>query len=114
MIKLADILLEIEAEPIITDLKNLDDEIKDALENAPKNEVLGTVSLVLAVPGIINAIMKKNMESWRLGSSMRRQLSLPRPARSRRKKPASQSSIRRVAAWGGRHHPRLTRPPPQK
>jgi len=58
MIKLADILLEIEAEPIITDLGNLDDEIKDALENAPKNEILGTVSLVLAVPGIINAIMK--------------------------------------------------------
>jgi hypothetical protein len=58
MIKLADILKEIEAEPVITDLGNLDDEIKKAIENAPKNEIIGTISLVLAVPGIINAIMK--------------------------------------------------------
>jgi hypothetical protein len=58
MIKLADILLEIEAEPVITDLNYLDDEIKKAIENAPKNEIIGTISLVLAAPGIINAIMK--------------------------------------------------------
>lgn len=58
MIKLADILLEIEAEPVITDLNSLDDEIKKAIENAPKTEVIGTISLVLAIPGMINAIMK--------------------------------------------------------
>jgi hypothetical protein len=58
MIKLADILLEIEAEPVIIDLGNLDDEIKNAIKNAPKTEVIGTISLILAAPGMINAIMK--------------------------------------------------------
>jgi hypothetical protein len=58
MIKLADILKEVEAEPVITDLNYLDDEIKKAIENAPKNEVIGTITFALAVPGIINAIMK--------------------------------------------------------
>lgn len=58
MIKLAEILLEIETEPVITDLGNLDDEIKSAIENSPKTEVIGTISLVLAAPGMINAAMK--------------------------------------------------------
>ena len=66
MIKLADILLEIEAEPVITDLNYLDDEIKKAIENAPKNEIIGTISLVLAAPGIINAIMKGG-DMWGFG-----------------------------------------------
>jgi hypothetical protein len=58
MIKLADILLEVEAGPVITDLNYLDDEIKKAIESAPKNEIIGIISLVLAAPSMINAIMK--------------------------------------------------------
>jgi hypothetical protein len=59
MIKLTDLLEEINEDQIdISSLNFLDDEIQKALENAPKNEIIGTVSLVLALPGIINAITK--------------------------------------------------------
>ncbi len=59
MIKLVDILKEINDDQInISDLNNLDDEIKKAIEDSPKNEIIGTVSLVLALPGLINAITK--------------------------------------------------------
>ena len=49
----------------VSDLDKLDDEIKKALEDAskeeaPTNEIVGltTVALVIAIPGIINAITK--------------------------------------------------------
>jgi tetrahydromethanopterin S-methyltransferase subunit H len=59
MIKLSNILKEINEDQIdISALNNLDDEIKKALENAPKNEIIGTVAIVLAIPGIINSITK--------------------------------------------------------
>ncbi len=59
MIKLIDILKEVEQDQIdISALNNLDDEIEKALETAPKNEIIGTISIVLALPGIINAITK--------------------------------------------------------
>lgn len=59
MIKLIDILKEVDQDQIdISALNNLDDEIKNALEDAPKNEIIGTISIVLALPGIINAITK--------------------------------------------------------
>ena len=59
MIKLTDLLEEINEDQIdISSLNFLDDEIQKALENAPKNEIIGTVSLILALPGIINAITK--------------------------------------------------------
>lgn len=59
MIKLIDILKEVEQDQIdISALNNLDDEIEKALETAPKNEIIGTVSIVLALPGIVNAITK--------------------------------------------------------
>jgi hypothetical protein len=59
VIKLIDILKEVEQDQIdISALNNLDDEIEKALETAPKNEIIGTISIVLALPGIINAITK--------------------------------------------------------
>jgi len=59
MIKLTDLLEEINEDQIdISSLNFLDDEIKKALENAPKNEIVVTISLVLALPGIINAITR--------------------------------------------------------
>ena len=59
MIKLTDLLEEINDDQInISPLNSLDNEIKKALENAPKNEIIGTVSLVLALPGIISAITR--------------------------------------------------------
>jgi hypothetical protein len=59
VIKLLDILKEINEDQIdLSALNNLDDEIKKALENTPKNEILGTVSIILALPGIISAIAK--------------------------------------------------------
>jgi hypothetical protein len=59
MIKLTDLLNEINDDQIdVSLLNNLDDEIKRALENAPKNEIIGTISIALALPGIINAITK--------------------------------------------------------
>jgi hypothetical protein len=59
MIKLTDLLKEINEDQIdISSLNFLDDEIQKALENAPKNEIIGTISLALALPGIINAITK--------------------------------------------------------
>jgi hypothetical protein len=59
MIKLIDILKEVEQDQIdLSALNNLDDEIEKALETAPKNEIIGTISIVLALPGIINAITK--------------------------------------------------------
>jgi hypothetical protein len=59
MIKLTDLLEEINEDQIdISSLNFLDDEIQKALENAPKNEIIGTVSLALALPGIISAITK--------------------------------------------------------
>jgi hypothetical protein len=59
MIKLTDLLEEINDDQInISPLNSLDNEIKKALENAPKNEIIGTVSLILALPGLINAITK--------------------------------------------------------
>jgi hypothetical protein len=59
VIKLIDILKEVEQDQIdLSALNNLDDEIEKALETAPKNEIIGTVSIVLALPGIINAITK--------------------------------------------------------
>lgn len=59
MIKLTDLLEEINEDQIdISSLNFLDDEIEKALENAPKNEIVGTISLVLALPGIINAITR--------------------------------------------------------
>ena len=59
MIKLTDLLEEINEDQIdISSLNFLDDEIKKALENAPKNEILGTLSIALALPGIINDITK--------------------------------------------------------
>jgi len=59
MIKLTDLLEEINEDQIdISSLNFLDDEIQKALENAPKNEIIGTVSLALALPGIINAITR--------------------------------------------------------
>ena len=59
MIKLTDLLEEINDDQInISPLNSLDNEIKKALENAPKNEIIGTVSLILALPGIINAITR--------------------------------------------------------
>jgi hypothetical protein len=59
VIKLIDILKEVEQDQIdISALNNLDDEIEKALETAPKNEIIGTVSIVLALPGIVNAITK--------------------------------------------------------
>jgi len=59
MVRLIDILKEINENQIdISDLNILDDEIKKALEDAPKNEIIGTISLALAIPGIVNAITK--------------------------------------------------------
>lgn len=59
MIKLTDLLEEINDDQInISPLNSLDNEIKKALENAPKNEIIGTVSLILALPGLINAITR--------------------------------------------------------
>jgi hypothetical protein len=59
MVRLIDILKEINENQIdISDLNILDDEIKKALEDAPKNEIVGTISLALAIPGTINAITK--------------------------------------------------------
>lgn len=59
MVRLIDILKEINENQIdISDLSSLDDEIRKALEDAPKNEIVGTISLALAIPGIINAITK--------------------------------------------------------
>jgi hypothetical protein len=59
MIKLTDLLEEINEDQIdISSLNFLDDKIQKALENAPKNEIIGTVSLVLALPGIISAITR--------------------------------------------------------
>ena len=60
MIKLIDIIKEVvEGDNLdISDLENLDDELKLAIQNAPENEIIGTVSLVLAAPGLINAITK--------------------------------------------------------
>lgn len=59
MIKLIEILKEVEQDQIdLSALNNLDDEIEKALETAPKNEIIGTISIVLALPGIINAITK--------------------------------------------------------
>ncbi len=59
MIKLTDLLEEINEDQFdISSLDSLDNEIQKALENAPKNEIIGTVSLVLALPGIISAITR--------------------------------------------------------
>jgi hypothetical protein len=59
MIKLTDLLEEINEDQIdISSLNFLDDEIQKALENAPKNEIIGTISIALALPGIISAITK--------------------------------------------------------
>jgi hypothetical protein len=59
MQELAGLLKENPEEQIdISALNNLDDEIKKALENIPKNEIIGTISIALAIPGIINAITK--------------------------------------------------------
>ena len=59
MIKLTDLLEEINDDQInISPLNSLDNEIKKALENAPKNEIIGTVSLILALPGLINVITR--------------------------------------------------------
>jgi hypothetical protein len=59
VIKLIEILKEVEQDQIdLSALNNLDDEIEKALETAPKNEIIGTISIVLALPGIINAITK--------------------------------------------------------
>ena len=59
MIKLIDILKEVEQDQIdLSALNNLDDEIEKALETAPKNEIIGTVSIVLALPGIIMLLQK--------------------------------------------------------
>jgi len=59
MIKLTDILKEVvQDDPDISLLSSLDDEIKQALEDTPQNEIIGTISFALAVPGIVNAIIK--------------------------------------------------------
>jgi hypothetical protein len=59
MIRLLDIVKEIEEDQIdISSLTFLDDEIKKALEDAPKNEIFGTIAFGLALPGIISAITK--------------------------------------------------------
>ena len=59
MISLLEIVREIEEDQIdISSLTFLDDEIKKALEDAPKNEIFGTIAFALAIPGILTAITK--------------------------------------------------------
>lgn len=62
MISLIDILKEVEEEKIdLSALRQLDDEIKKELDSLPKKEIVGTaatVSIMLALPGIVKAIAK--------------------------------------------------------
>jgi hypothetical protein len=65
MIKLSDILLEIETESIdFSPLSRMDDIVKDELEDAqkeePVNEIIGltTGAFLLALPGMVNGIFR--------------------------------------------------------
>jgi len=65
MIKLADILLEIEQPPDFSALATIDDVVEDELKNAqkkeqPVNEIVGltSVAFLLALPGMVNGIFR--------------------------------------------------------
>jgi hypothetical protein len=64
MIKLSDILLEIEQPIDFSLLSQIDDIVKDELEDAqkeqPVNEIVGltTVAFLLALPGMVNGIFR--------------------------------------------------------
>ena len=64
MIKLSDILLEIETKDPFYLLSQIDDIVKDELEDAqkeePVNEIVGltTVAFLLALPGMVNGIFR--------------------------------------------------------